>query len=105
MQTIEINGRAIAVMGGSHDEVDDFARGPVFESDMLTFTDQNGRALWDGRGKFDPYIRECFPDEVAAFERGFAKARAEGETEDRESWLVFLVKLVDPTDDADGDSV
>ena len=95
MQTIEINGRPIAIMSGSRLEIEDFAEGDIFRFDCLISKDEAGGPLWDGTGKFAPYIRDPFPEEVAVFERGFAKALAEGEAdaEDRDEFLVFLVSI------------
>ena len=51
MQTIELNGRPIAVMGGSRDQAEEFAEGDGFRTDLLTFLDSDGCPLWDTRGQ------------------------------------------------------
>lgn len=102
MQTIELNGRPLAVMGGSRDQVEGFAEGDGFRADLLSFVDEDGRPLWDGQGVFSPAVRDPLPEEAAVFERSFAWAAAAGEADadDPGDWLVFLVEVQDTTEDA-----
>ena len=100
MQTIELNGRPLAVMGGDHDAVEEFAEGDGFRADLLSFVDEEGRPLWDGKGVFAPVIRDPLPDEGALFEVSFALAVTAGEADkdDLGDWLVFLVEVRDTTE-------
>ena len=100
MQTIELNGRALAVMGGSHDNVEEFVEGDGFRADLLSFVDEEGQPLWDGQGPFSPVVRTPLPDEATVFERSFAWATAAGEADanDPADWLVFLVEVRDTTE-------
>ena len=99
MQTIELNGRPIAVMGGSRDEVEEFAEGDGFRADLLAFVDRDDRPLWDGRGAFSPAVREALPEEAAIFDRSFGQAVAAGEADldDPGDWLAFLMDVRDTT--------
>ena len=94
-QTIELNGRAIAVMGGSREQVEEFAEGDGFRADLLSFMDSDGRPLWDGQGIFAPSVRPAMRDEAAAFQLSFTDAAATGEADadDSSDWLVFLIDV------------
>ncbi len=95
MQTIELNGRAIAVMGGDHDHVEEFAESDVFRADLSVFLDRDDRPLWDGQGVFSLSIRLATPEETAAFQQSFTDAIAAGEADasDPADWLMFLVDV------------
>ncbi len=49
-------------------------------------------------GEFTSFVRDYHPEEVAAFGPGFAKALMAGKADasDRDDFLVFLLKVVDP---------
>ena len=102
MQTIELNGRPLAVMGGSRDEVEEFAESDGFRADLLSFVDENGRPLWDSRGVFSPSVRDSLVEETEVFERSFAWATSAGEANanDPGDWLAFLIEVRDTTEDA-----
>ena len=97
MQTIELNGLPLAVMGGSRDEVEEFADGDGFRADLLAFVDEDGRPLWDGKGVFSTCVRDPQVEEAEVFNRSFAWAAAAGEAEldDPGDWLVFLIEVSD----------
>ena len=103
MQTIELNGRPLAVMGGDHDAVEEFAEGDGFRADLLSFVDEAGHPLWDGKGVFAPVVRNPLPDESALFEVSFALAITAGEADkdDPGDWLVFLIEVHDTTEAAE----
>lgn len=102
MQTIELNGRPLAVMGGDCESVEEFAEGDGFRADLLLFVDEDGHPLWDGKGVFSTTVRDPLPEEVAAFEHSFAWAAAAGDADlnDPGDWLVFLLEVHDTTEDA-----
>jgi hypothetical protein len=81
MQTIELNGRPLAIMGGDYDAVEEFADSDGFRADLLSFADEAGLPLWDGKGVFAPVVRDPLPEEAAVFERSFAWAMAAGEAD------------------------
>ena len=93
MQTIELNGRPIAVMGGSRDEADGF------RAALLAFVDRDDRPLWDGRGALSPAVREALPEEAAVFDHSFGRAAAAGmaDLDDPGDWLAFLMNVRDTT--------
>ena len=103
MQTIEPNGRPIAVMGGDHDQAEDFAESDGFRADLSVFLDRDGRPLWDGLGLFSPSIRPAMAEETAAFYWSFTDAVAAGEADAGESadWLMFLVDVHGANDGAE----
>ena len=77
MQTTELNGRPLAVMGGDHDTVEEFAEGDGFRADLLSFVDEEGRPLWDGKGVFSAFVRDPLPEEAAVRARGGRGVRAQ----------------------------
>ncbi len=95
MQTIELTGRPIAVMGGSREQVGEFAESDGFRADLLAFMDSDNRPLWDGRGVFSPMVRDASSDEAVAFQKSFTDAVAAGEADidDPADWLMFLVDV------------
>ena len=95
MQTIELIGRPIAVMGGNREQVEEFAESDGFRADLLAFLDSDNRPLWDGQGLFSPSVRDASPDEAAAFQQSFTDAVAAGEADidDPADWLMFLVDV------------
>ena len=97
MQTIELNGRPIAVMGASHDHVEEFAESDAFRADLLDFVDGDGRPVWDGKGAFLPAVRPSSPEETAAFRQSFTAAIEAGEADagDPGDWLMFLIEARD----------
>lgn len=103
MQTIELNGRPLAVMGRDHNAVEEFADSDGFRADLLSFVHEDGRPLWDGKGVFSASVRDPLPEEAAVFERSFAWATAAGKADanDPGDWLVFLVEVRDTTESPD----
>ena len=95
MQTIELNGRPIAVMGGDHEQVEEFAESDGFRADLSVFLDEDDRPLWDGQGVLSPSIRPATAEETAAFHWSFEDAVAAGEADvgDPADWLMFLVDV------------
>ena len=101
MQTIEISGRPTVVVNVSEDEVHALLNDEEFYEDLLIF-ETEGRPLWSG-DREDLFIRSAVEDEIAKWEKAFAQARLEGEAtdEDRAGYIVFLVPIIDPTEDED----
>ena len=68
-------------------------------SDLTCFDTPEGKRLWSG-DKSDLHLRKANSDEIAHWSRSRKEAVEEGVTEtDNEDWLVFLVPVVDSTDD------
>ena len=103
MQTIELNGRPIAVMGCDHDAVEDYAYSQGFRSDLLALMDRENRPLWNGQGVLSLSVRNALPEEAAIFDRSFSQAVVENEADpdDQGYWLAFLMDVRDPTEGSD----
>jgi hypothetical protein len=99
MQTIEIAGRPTVVVPGSKDDVQGLLDDEAFFEDLLIF-ETEGKPLWSGDRK-DLFVRGAFEDEISKWEKTFAQARLDGDAtdEDRDSYIVFLVPITDPTED------
>ena len=95
MLTIELNRRLIAVMGGSRDEVEEFAESDSFRADLLAFVGKDDHQLWDDQGVFSPLVREALPEEAATFDQSFGQDVAAGEADldDPGDWLAFLMDV------------
>ena len=73
MQTIELNGRPLAVMGGDRDAVEEFAEGDGFRADLLSFVDEDGRnRCGTAKACSLTAVRDPLPEEAVVFERSFA---------------------------------
>ena len=68
----------------------------IFQNDLAVL-ESSGRPIWDGEAEIN--IREADEVEKGKFESSRAKAVLEGEVGERESWMVYLVPVSDPTDD------
>jgi hypothetical protein len=101
MQTIEIAGRPTVVVPGSKDDVQGLLDDEAFFEDLLIF-ETEGKPLWSGDRK-DLFVRGAFEDEISKWEKTFARSRLDGDAtdEDRDSYIVFLVPITDPTEDED----
>ena len=82
--TAEINGRGIAAF----DAVDlvaalDWAHGTVFQEDLF---------------RLETDVRPALPEEEAKWQASWGRALLRGDAEEGEdSWVAFLVPVVDPT--------
>ena len=82
--TVEINGRGIAAF----DAVDlvaalDWAHGTVFQEDLF---------------RLETDVRPALPEEEAKWQASWGRALLRGDAEEGEdSWVAFLVPVVDPT--------
>lgn len=98
MHTLEIAGRPVAIINLSEDEAEAEFTGEAFKSDLMVL-EAGGQPLWDGEAEL--FVRRSQPEEVASFERSFAKAMRDGgaDRKDEVGYLAFLVPVTDPTDD------
>jgi len=76
------------------DEDDDSAG---IEENLYVFEDENGAPLWDG--KSDLTIRRPNSIEHKAWRASYLKVLDEDKIEDGDPWVLFLMKVHDPTDD------
>ena len=69
---------------------------------LYVIFETEGKPLWSGDRK-DLFVRGAFEDEISKWEKTFAQARLDGDAtdEDRDSYIVFLVPITDPTEDED----
>ncbi len=97
--TIEIEGRAIAVVSAeTAEDVERIVSSDEFKADLMSL-ETAGQPVWDGTAEV--HVRKASPVEAAAFERGFATAVREHDLEDseRDELMLFLVPVSDPTED------
>jgi hypothetical protein len=99
MFTLEINGRAIAVINaGTQEEAEDTFESEAFK-DEIAVLETEGQPLWNGSEEL--FIRRAFPEEVAKFEAAYARALKAGDAEEDSEYIFYLVPVTDPTDDED----
>ena len=98
---VEINGRGIAAFNAENrDLAEAFFGDKGFQTDLMTFDDDQGKRLWNGIDEL--LLREAFPEEHARFAASQARAIHDGEVEDEDdTWVLFLVPVTDPLDDED----
>ena len=93
----EIDGRAVVAFNAENDlEAQVVIEDEIFQNDLAVL-ESSGRPIWDGEAEIN--IRESDEVEKGKFESSRAKAVLEGEVGERESWMVYLVPVSDPTDD------
>lgn len=94
MYTLEIGGRAVAVMNGDEEEAREFFEGEEFKEDLQDLS-SDGTPLWDGEAELK--IRASNPEET----RTFQEAVGEDSEDDEEEGLdvLFLVDIDDFEDD------
>ena len=91
--TLEIAGRPTAIVGATNEDAAEGAfEAPAILADLETLETQ-GEPLWNGSDEL--FVRPSFPDEVATFERTFAKAVIGGDAnrDDEDGYVVFLVPI------------
>jgi len=99
----EINGRGIVAF--SQPNADDalaLADDEDFRSDLMFLEGEDGRPLWDGRA--DIYVREADPEEPNDWTASFTEARQDGDADDAEDWVIYLVPVTEPPEDDDYDA-
>jgi hypothetical protein len=105
----EIGGRGIAAYGDvSRAEAEEWFESAPFKAGLTVLEDNAGKPLWDGvagkplwDGVAEILIRSAFPEEAEQWEasRHAALIDHDLDSEDDE-WVLFLVPVVDPADDA-----
>lgn len=93
--TIEIHGRGVlAFTAETRDEAGAFPDQDWLQADLGTL-EYGGEPLWDGVSEL--YVRDAFPEEASALQIQAAK---DGVDPEAESYFIYLLPVVDPTDDA-----
>lgn len=96
----EIGGRGIVAIGDvSQDEAESWVGSEDLRSDLMTLDHEDGPPLWDG--KTEIFLRIAFPEERERWAASQQLAMRSGSLDDDEeddSWVVYLVPVVDPTD-------
>ena len=94
----EIGGRAIAAMDAENkDAAEDWFKGEEFRSDLGCLEDEENRPLWDGVSEI--HVRQAVNEETEEWEKSHAKAILEKEIDEDDEWVVFLIPVVEFTDD------
>jgi hypothetical protein len=95
---VEIEGRSVAAFNDeSLPEAKHFALDGAFASDLMTLI-HDGKPLWDGSSEL--FVREAFPEEQHKWRASQVHAMRSGEIDNETSmWVVFLVPVIDPTDE------
>ena len=99
---LEIKGKSIMVFtAGDRREAEDFVESRPMTAELSCML-HKGRPVWSGN-KHDLYVREADPKEVSAWDGSFARARRDNDAHnwDRESWLTYLIPVVDSNTDPD----
>ena len=98
---VEIDGRAIvAFPAEDRIQADVTVEEEWFLEDILVL-ESEGRPLWDSES--DLHVREAFEDEADKWRHAQAQALAEGDIDNADDYLVYLVPVIDPTDEAFND--
>ena len=112
MFTLEIEGRAVAVIGADEASARDLFTCDGFKDDIRTMT-SGGSPLWDGKAKL--VVRAATPDEIDEFEEALSEDDGSGDfaddprhqaaddDEDDEADIVFLIDLDDEDEDEEDD--
>ncbi|MDQ1081946.1 hypothetical protein [Pseudoroseomonas cervicalis] len=101
MFTLEIGGRAIAVIGTDEEDARDLVANPSFREDLQRLLSDD-QPLWDGEAEL--VLRPANEDEIAEFDESEDEPEAgeeEDEDEDEEEGAVvlFLVPILDPDEE------
>jgi hypothetical protein len=97
----EINGRGLAAVNADKaSDAEAFLDSSAVEAELMIL-ESNGVPLWDGETEI--CVREALPDEQATWRQSRDEAVREGKigASERETWLSFLVPVIDPTDPAE----
>jgi len=94
----EIKGRGIVAFSQpSPEDALDWADDEDFRSDIVFLEGEDGRPLWDGRAEI--FVREADPEEAERWTVSFTDAMHDGEVEDADDWVIYLVPVTEPPDD------
>ena len=98
----EINGQGIVAFNQpSADDALTWADDADFRSDLTCLEGEDGRPLWDGRSEI--YVREADPHEAEHWKVSFTEERHDGDAEDAEDWVIYLVPVTELPEEDDYD--
>jgi hypothetical protein len=63
--------------------------------------DEENRPLWDGVSEI--HVRQAVNEEAEEWEKSHAKAILEKEIDEEDEWVVFLIPVIDVTDEEEED--
>ncbi len=94
----EINGQGIVAFSQpSPEDALAWADDEDFRSDLVFLEGENGRPLWDGRAEI--FVREADPEEAERWKLSFTEAMHDGDVEDADDWVIYLVPVSEPPED------
>jgi hypothetical protein len=98
----EINGqRIVAFSQPTADDALAWADDKHFRADLMLLEGEDGGPLWDGRSEI--LVREADPHEAEHWKVSFREARHDGDVEDAEDWVIYLVPVTEPPQEDDYD--
>ncbi len=93
----EINGRAIATLDAENKKVaEEWFKGEEFCADLSVLQDEENQPLWDKKSEI--HVRQAVNEEAEEWEKWHAKALLEKVIDEGDEWVVFLIRVIDPTD-------
>ncbi len=102
--TIEIAGRPTVAFSAENLSAAKKAQkgGGGIEEELTVLDDVSGKPLWDGEAEL--FLREAHEEEWEEWDKVIAHAVQEGDPASREEaeeagYVIFLVPVIDPTDD------
>ena len=101
MFTLEIGGRAIAVIGTDEEDARDLVANPSFREDLQRLLSDD-QPLWDGQAEL--VLRPANEDEIAEFDESEDEPESGDEDEEDEdeedgAVVLFLVPIMDPDEE------
>jgi hypothetical protein len=63
----------------------------------LLLEGEDGRPIWDGRAEIE--VREADTEEAERWTASFTEAMHDGDVEDAEDWVIYLVPVTESPDD------
>ena len=98
----EINGKGIVAFSRpSPEDALIWADDEDFRSDLTFLEGQDCRPLWDGLAEI--FVREANPEEAERWTASFTKAMHDGDADDADDWVIYLVPVTEPPEDDDYD--
>jgi hypothetical protein len=94
----EISGKGLVAFNQpSPEQALTWADDEDFRSDLMSLEGEDGRPLWDGRAEI--YVREADSEEADRWKASFTEAMQDGDAEDAEDWVIYLVPVTEPPED------
>lgn len=91
LYTIEVKRRPLLTfVADTMREAEEMRDGLMLRENLVAL-EHGGQPLWDGKASIS--VRRAKPEEDAAWQTAFVKARDRGEVEDGEGYAAFLIKV------------